>query len=389
MMEPIGHAQLPNPSPRLSMSTSMPSSGTVSKPSVNAIMKSLMDFASEKGLHTISPELAEMKFKNVIKIYAKGAPVGILKTAGAANSRPPLGPSSLAAILARYAGKAPVLVVGDTGGGKTHSCRQFAEAGGYDIVRIVSGHRGVESFDLLGHHLIIGNQTEWVYGEVTELFRFVGCDDPADLPAAAAAGRRGFLMFDEFYRIPTREREFLLSMLSPHEINGVLCYQISTGRPIEIDDTGKHYRKEILYAPVASMTIVATSNLGVDYDVDEGCPASRERWVVHYLEASDEDFERLVAQKLEVRGFGEDLVICFMRLKSVLDKAKEDRHLRESISIRTALRILDATPDEASIGRTAYQVGQTWLATDANGKPLIEQAQVLRTALDVANLKVD
>ena len=294
--------------------------------------------------------------------------------------------------LCKYASRGqarvPIVLQGSQGSGKTTGARAFARQQGFsesDIIEI-AGHRGVEACDLLGHLILSGGQTLWKDGAITQAFRAVGCCDPNELPALVNGCHRNrtsvFLLIDEIYRIPVREREIFLNALQPDVIHGIRCYKLRTGRAVPWKDNA--FREEMIYTPCHLLSIVATSNVGMEFDVEEGCAASKERFVVAYVETDEELFKTVVKNALKERGFDPKLSSKFLKLYRTLGNAKSDHTLNGALTLRTVVRAVENALYPDDLGHTLFEIGQIWVEATESGAPLSEQLEVLETAIKAA-----
>jgi predicted ATPase len=284
--------------------------------------------------------------------------------------------------------KVPVILQGGQGTGKTTGARAFARQQGFSEAEIieVAGHRGVEACDLLGHLILADGQTFWKDGAITQAFRSVGSRDPDELPGLVNRSRRSgtaaFLLIDEIYRIPVREREIFLNALQPDVIHGIRCYKLRTGRALPWKDGA--FRDEMIYAPCHLLSVVATTNVGLEFDVEEGCAAAKERFVVAYVETDEELFKSVVRDALKERGFDARLAARFLKLYRALGNAKNDHTLNGALTLRTVVRAIENALYPEDLGHTLYEIGQIWVESTESGAPLAEQLEVLETAIKTA-----
>ncbi len=287
----------------------------------------------------------------------------------------------------------PVLLIGGQGSGKTRGARQMARYQGFAESEIieVGGHRGLEACDLLGHLILSGGDTLWKDGAITQAFRQVGCTNPGQLPETAERNEREkiavFLLIDELYRIPVRDREILLNALQPDTINGVNCYKLRTGRAVSGKDGA--YQEEVIYAPCQFVSIVGTTNVGIEFDVEEGCAAAKERFVSVYVEIDDMTFGGVIDRALKERGFSVEVTPRFVKLRRSLDNAKKDRTLNGSLTLRTAVRAIENALYPKDLGNTLFEIGQIWIEPAEDGAPLNEQVEVLKTAITAAGFTLE
>lgn len=282
--------------------------------------------------------------------------------------------------------RVPVLLQGPPGISKTYRCERYGREEGFDKFIFIPGNRGMESFDLLGQFILMNGSTKWKDGPLSEAFRSVGCARVEEIPGAVERGRTALVLVDEIYRIPRREREIFLTALQAEEINGVRVYKLRTGNAVESENGTSG--EEILYAPVHLLSVVATTNVGVEFDVEEECAAGLERWLVRFVEFDQEGFRAIVRVALEEQGFCPQLSWKFVELYRAMENAKNDGNLRCGLSLRTAVRGVENAGSEEAIGSTLLEVLGHCVDSMPDGRPNPEQREVLRTVVRAAGFAV-
>jgi hypothetical protein len=144
----------------------------------------------------------------IAKAITPTAPI-VKKAILAAVSPEVIGESSVQKFLKKYVspGRAlkPVLLIGDTGSGKTTAGKQFAYWQPFEEVVIFNGDEGVDAQQMKGGPRPWpsggGTTTVWQDGELARAFRM------------AQQGKRTILYIDELYRIKVRERSKMITEL--------------------------------------------------------------------------------------------------------------------------------------------------------------------------------
>lgn len=259
--------------------------------------------------------------------------------------------------------RVPVLVKGDRGSGKTTFARKFAIDNNYHFVE-VGGNESMEAVDLLGMDKRHGTEVVWYDGALAEAFRL------------ASLGKKVVLLIDEALRIPQRQLSVLLSALSP--FRGM--YRLSTGRILAIDN-GMVSEKEEIFAPVHNLAIVATTNVGMEYAVDDLDPAIEERFEVVYMDTTKDSLKRAVSETLELKGFPASYLDKLEKLYGALNLMVENGSLNRGPTIRTMVRCLELSNEEDDIQRHLLRAARHWVDHTSKGKPVPEQVALAEKAI--------
>jgi len=263
--------------------------------------------------------------------------------------------------------RVPVLFEGERGAGKTVTAREFARTNKFKRVEF-GGHEGIESPDMLGFLVPTGKDAMvWKDGPLSEAFR-------------SSKKQKTVLIIDELLRIRQRELSILLTALSPDE--GV--YRLRTGRIVDVvDDVAV---EEELECPVENLCVVATTNVGSEYAVDDIDPALAERFVILRKDTTPAELKRiltLVAAKLSVDVKAVDQsVTFFLKMTEMLARGM----IKHAPTTRTLVRALElashtgSTADDVKRGiRTQVLL---WVARTAEGHPVPEQVSAVEKLIE-------
>lgn len=264
----------------------------------------------------------------------------------------------------------PVLILGDAGAGKTYAARQWRYDAKFDYYVETGVYEQTDTCDLLGNP---DPRVPWIDGPLSEAYR------------AAAAGKTVLLFIDEFYRARRGTRQVLLTCTSKAVLpSGEEVYRLRTGRAIEDPETGVH-KSEVIEAPCRNLAIVATTNVGAQYDVDLGCPAERDRFIPVHVENTEAKIRAVLSSVAKARAFQPDVVdrsLAFWRTAKVL---KQDGFIDLLPTTRILSEAMQYAHDESDVRRMLEVLGlHVWVATTIDGQPEPEQIKRVRNALDTA-----
>jgi MoxR-like ATPase len=266
--------------------------------------------------------------------------------------------------LVEMAFQTPVLIEGDRGSGKTTAVRQFARQGNLTYIEM-GGHEGIEAPDLLGYLVpLSSSQMVWKDGPLAEAFR-------------KARTQKVVLLLDEILRIPSRELSILLTARSPDE--GV--YRLRTGRVMTVDDGVA--TEETLECPTENLFVVATTNVGAEYSVDEIDPAVAERFMPLRKDTELSELKLILDAEVKKKKLPKKVSkACsdfFVKMKDAQFKGL----IHRTPTTRTLVRaILLSGGEAASVKRALQTQALLWVARNADGQPVPEQIKTIRDLLD-------
>jgi midasin (ATPase involved in ribosome maturation) len=222
-----------------------------------------------------------------------------------------------------YRGGVNVLLYGRQGVGKSFLSYEIAKKIGKRIVSIQC-QNGTQASDLLGYIRPLGSgEFVWQDGELTEAFRLAQ-QEPI------------ILLIDEMLRLPVKERSVFLSSLSSIDNKH---YLLKTSKPI-LDEFGNYITEEIL-VPVNNLSVIATTNMGYEYDIEDFDLALSDRFIALTLDNSE--YYTKVANDLVATLFSMeekiDLDNMFNTLLTIANSGDEYREALKPISLRTYKQI--------------------------------------------------
>jgi hypothetical protein len=268
------------------------------------------------------------------------------------------GGGSMDDFINRYAFKKHIKIVGKAGVGKTFKVDQFAEESGH-AYEFIAGHSGLESIDLLGYYTKnnAGNMV-WMDGALAAAFRKASHKD-----STGKYDKKCILVIDELLRIPARELSICVGSLTPSSRG---TFKLRTNRIVdEIDGVGE---AELLECPVENLWVVATTNIGGDFDVENIDTALDDRFRTIDVEMDNSTFRSIIESVDDSNNkLGSDVIDNFMKLKDAINILYLDQKLRNSISIRHVSEILTACTDKKQLFSYIYDLRNQICARDTTG----------------------
>jgi len=266
----------------------------------------------------------------------------------------------------------PVIVRGEPGSGKTYGARLHGQTAGFDRYIEFGIHEQTEASEFLGN-LSPDPAIGWMDGPLTEAFR------------AAASGLTVMLCLEKFYRAMGGARTPLLTSTSPARLpSGEKVNRLRTGRAILDPATGA-YVSEVIEAPVRNLAIVATTNVGAQFNVDLGCPAERERFVSVHVDVDIAKLRSVCAAIATAKGFSNAVVEKCVKFYQHCNVLKKDGFVELCPSIRLLSEAIEFADSEANVKTSVRDIGiNVWAGMGIEGKPEVEQIKRIDDALNKA-----
>lgn len=328
---------------------------------LHVLMKSLMAHFNEDSFEALLPALearVNEEFELITHAVVETGPAYVDPTVE---------------ILNRYAFRKSILIEGDQGSGKTVAARAFANSSTYVYLEL-GGNAGVTDMDLVGYNYPTFNDNKpiWIDGVLSTAMR------------QAAKGEKVVLVMDEFLRIPADYLKVFLNMLSPFNIKGQDVYRLNTGRVLSVDENGLG-SVELLTAPCENLCIIATTNVGAQFNVEDMDPALRERFIVVRKDTTEPFLRMVCGNLLAKKPFqSPELLDRLLAFFSLMTRAFDDKKLRNKPSTRILSDAILFAETEDDVYKHLHNSTLQWTANSHNGMPNQDQIEVVHAAISNA-----
>ena len=245
--------------------------------------------------------------------------------------------------------KKHVLLAGPAGVSKTYSATKWIDEAGYES-EFIAGSSALEAIDLLGYWIkgSDGNLV-WLDGALTATFR-------------KAQTEKCVLLFDELLRVPARELSILVGALTPDSSGN---YRLRTNRLVgEEDGIGE---TETLVIPMNNLHVIATTNVGADYDVDNIDVALQDRFRTHNVSMTTSTIYEICVDvndgKLPDKTI-DSIIDLFEKIK-LLVQANE---LTRELSLRHLTEVISMSSDASDVASYIQDLYTIVCARDTSGQ---------------------
>jgi len=274
-------------------------------------------------------------------------------------------------LLKNFAFKVPVLIEGEQGSGKTHTAFKVAEELANKLgaeVIVGQGDNSVEATDLLGYW--IKDQTGnlvWKDGVLTESFR-------------KAQKGKVILIFDEFYRLRDREKDIFVRALTVFP-DGKL--RLRTGRVIRVEDGVAV--EEVIEIPKENLWVIATTNVGAQFMVDEADPALKERFIILRKDTTEEELREILKRKVREKGFSQSIVETLIKFYRGAEKLFKNGELSGKPTTRTLVRAVELSESEEEVKDYLWEQRYLWIGRDSFGYPIKSRRKFSKSFLTLSS----
>ena len=284
--------------------------------------------------------------------------------------------------LAKYAFKKHVKITGPKGFGKTFGVYQFIDdlKIPQDCIFEIGGFEGLESVDLLGQNIPyvkeIKSKTKAISLKANNSFSSSDSVEHVQdlvwlngaLSAAfksASKGNKTVLLIDELYRIPARELSILVASLTPDNKG---FFTLRTRRVLGLDEDGCGI-EEVIKVKKEYLWVVATTNVGAGYDIEEVDEALDDRFITIHKSAERNTIKSILESSVKERKFKTSLVSKLMEFYDKIERYRNSGELNKLINTRHLTEAIDLADDENDIVNVLKDMELKWIDRNINGEP--------------------
>lgn len=262
----------------------------------------------------------------------------------------------------RYEFQKHILIKGERGQGKTYMIDKYCTDKGFETI-FMAGHEGIEGQDMIGYYAKdASGGLVWLDGALTEAFRL-------------AQTQKVVLFIDEILRIPARELNVLVGSISPSSKH---TYRLRTNRVTDITDGVG--RTEIIEVPTSNLWIVATTNVGAKYNVDEIDHALSDRFRVYEKNLSPFEMKQIIEFWLDFKKFNLKWLDKFVEMEEKIRTLFNSGEIENVINIRHISEIIQFASSEDEFLSFAIDLLPNLCTTDMNGQlDKTEKELILKT----------
>lgn len=329
-------------------------------------MTSLFHDLSDNFNYEISKEISKYVIENEQSIITELKKIGKLLTSSTSAN----GSSISIDKINQYAFKKPMMLVGEAGSGKTFSLSSWAnkalENGDINHYLQADFHESFEAPDMLGMMVPNSEGTlTWLDGVVTQAFRL------------ASKGEKVVLFADEILRSPQRELSLLIGALIPKS-DGMLS--IRTNRIMSTGEDGLAVTEEIKCSP-SNLWVVAASNVGSQFAVDDMDSAFKDRFRIFKVESDIALATRVVTNIVKDKGFDIKVAVKMLEIFSAFKELKDAGKLQQVFSIRHMSETLKIAENWTEIHSLLEDLSYTVLSINSSGSANKDEANLWKALI--------
>mgnify|MGYP003390263703 CR=1 FL=1 len=268
--------------------------------------------------------------------------------------------------LTRYAFKRNTILLGPKGWGKSWAVGMYLAENKVDEVVHIGGHEGLESADLIGHMIRTPDGgMAWKDGKLTEAFRW------------ASLSLKTVLFIDEILRIRRREMSVLVASLAPGA-DGML--RLGTGRPLAVENGLA--QEEVLVCDPANLWVVATTNAGAGYEIDDMEEALSDRFpIILSMEGSAAALRAKLGPAIDAKGFPDSVLDKMVKFWATATRLRTQGELNRIVNLRHLSEVIAMADTEGEILSLMEDRIPQWVDRDTDGTLIAAQVKTINTLL--------
>lgn len=236
-----------------------------------------------------------------------------------------------------------VMLAGERGSGKTFLARQVADK--YDAVYLeMQMHPSMEAWEFRAHDRVWNGKVYTVLGPLAEAAYWI------------QKGKRVVLCMDEFLNMNPL---YTTVINTPLSLTSRDTYLIETGRIIEQEDgLGT---KEMVEVPADMFWVVATTNVGANYNLDKIAPSVRARFQIILMNSDPARTKSILEQTLTQYDLPLELAPKFAEFMKRCNQGVKENLLDEEVTTRLACNVIRAVRKKADRDRKSYKTLAQWM----------------------------
>jgi len=279
----------------------------------------------------------------------------------------------IAARMELYSFKRHLLFIGEKGSGKTYDIYSFIEKHRFPHI-FIGGNPDIEAIDLKGNLLPFEKNGEknfiWIDGPLTQAFR------------RASQGEKIILFIDELLRMSRSAQSLLVPALTTDNQGN---YVLDTGRVIDvINGVGK---TEIIKAPVENLWVLATTNMGAEYNVPDMESALEDRFEIIEKNNDLEKIKKILTNIAKEKGYSLSIVDKMIQFYESMIRLKDEEIINKLINLRHLAQALEDTREEGDLYDRLCDRTPKWVERDIKGRLFNSQVETIKKALKKADIR--